>query len=73
MISLTHGIWNIAQVSSSMKQKQTHRENSTVVAGVRGWGGMDWVSGISRCKLVYGEWKNKGGPYITQRIAFNIR
>ena len=29
-----------------------------VAKGVGGGGGMNWESGISRCKLLYVEWQN---------------
>ena len=38
--------------------KLTELENRLVVAKVEGMGegGMDWESGVSRCKLLYLEW-----------------
>ena len=42
----------------STKQKQTHRYREQTCGCQAGWGGMDWVFGISRCKLLYTEWIN---------------
>ena len=40
-----------------MKQKQIYIENRLVVAtGQGGGGGMNWESGVSRCKLLYIAW-----------------
>ena len=53
----------------STKQKQTHRHREPKCGC---WGGsdeegMDWESGISRCKLLYLEWiNNKVLPYSTE-------
>ena len=48
----------------STKQKQTHRHRKWT-CGYQG-GGKDWEFGISRCKLLYGEWiNNKGLLYST--------
>ena len=35
-------------MNSSMKKKQTHRQNRPVVVGEEGWGMTDWELGISR-------------------------
>ena len=56
MISLTGGIYNLTQMNLSMKQKQSHRHRKQT-CGCQG-GGMEWESGVSRCKLVYIEWMN---------------
>ena len=37
------------------KQKQTHRR---VVAKGEGGGGMEWESGVSKCKVLYIGWIN---------------
>ena len=42
----------------SMKQKQTHREQTYGCQGGEGRRGVDWEFGISRCKLLYIEWIN---------------
>ena len=49
----------MTQMNLSMKQKQTHKYREQT-CGCRngGWGGMNWESGISRCKLAYIEWIN---------------
>ena len=42
------------------KQKETDLENTLVVAkGEWGRSGVDWESGVNRCKLLYLEWINK--------------
>ena len=45
----------MTQINLLVKKKQIHKQNRLVVAGVRG---LDWESGISRCKLLYIEWIN---------------
>ena len=41
------------------KLKQTHRHRKqTFLPRGKGGGGLNWESGISRCKLVYIEWIN---------------
>ena len=45
----------------SLRQKQTHRHREQTCGCQGGWevgGRMDWEFGISRCKLLYREWKN---------------
>ena len=42
----------------SMKQTHRHGEQTYGCQGGRDGGGMDWESGISRCKLLYREWIN---------------
>ena len=55
----------MAQMNLSTKQKQTHRHRDQT-CGCQ-WGGMDWESGISRCKLLYREWmNNKVLLYLTE-------
>ena len=53
MTSLMYGISNMTQMKLSMKQKQTHRhrEHWWLPRGKCNREGMDWESGISRCKL----------------------
>ena len=48
-----------------MKQKQTQspRKQTCGCQGERQWGGMDWESGVSRCKLSYIEWINNRELY----------
>ena len=50
----------MAQMNLFAKQKQTpDRENRLVVAKGEGTEkGMDWESGVSRCKLLHLEWIN---------------
>ena len=51
----------MTQMNLSTKQKQTQRlreQTCGCQAGKGGEGGMDWESGISRCKLLYIEWIN---------------
>ena len=51
----------MTQMNLSMKQKQTYRHREQTCGcqvGVKGWGGMEWEFGISRCKLLYIEWIN---------------
>ena len=53
------------------KQIQTHNiENGLVVAkGERGcWRGMEWQFGVSRCKLLYKEWKNNRSYCIAWKL-----
>ena len=46
----------MTQMKLSMKQKQTHRHRfQTCGCQGGGWGGMDWESGVSRCKLLHTE------------------
>ena len=48
-------------------------ESRLVVAeGERGRRGMDWESGISRCKLLYRGWINSNVLLYTQGTMFNI-
>ena len=61
-------IWHHLYVESKIWQKWTYlqkrsrltdTDNRLVVAkGERGYGGMNWEFGISRCKLLYIEWTN---------------
>ena len=48
----------MVQMNRSTEQKQTHRqENRLVVAKGEGEGeGLNWESGVGRCKLVHLEW-----------------
>ena len=48
-ISLTCGSQNMTQMNIFMKQKPTHREQTSSCQR----GGKDWEFGINRCKLVY--------------------
>ena len=59
MISLICGIYNMAQMNLSTKQKQTHRHRDQT-CGFWGQGGrgMDWEFGVGRCKLLHLEWIN---------------
>ena len=74
-LAVTH-TWNLKHSTDELTYKtETDAQREQPMApGVRGWGGADWASRVSRCKLACGEWKNnKGGPYcIVQGIAFNI-
>ena len=45
----------MTQVKLSVKQKQTHRHREQTCSQGVGWGGMDWESGVSGCKLLYTE------------------
>ena len=61
MISLICGIYNMTQMSLSIKQKQTHRHREQTYGcqwGRGGRRGMDWEFGLSRCKLFHLEWTN---------------
>lgn len=74
-LAVTH-TWNLKHSTDELTYKtETDAQREQPMApGVRGWGGADWASRVSRCKLACGEWKNnKGGAYcIVQGIAFNI-
>ena len=62
----------MAQMNLSTEKKQTHgHENRLVVAkGEGGGSGMDWESGVNRCKQLHLEWisnealLNSTGNYI---------
>ena len=71
MISLICGISNKTQMNLSMKQtdSQTERINLWLP---RGWGGMDWEFGISRCKLLYRGWINKVLMCRAQGTLFSL-
>ena len=51
MISLTCGIYSMAQMNPPTKQKHTHRHRLRVPK--KGWRGVECESGLSRCKLLY--------------------
>ena len=59
MLTHMYGIYNMAQMNLSTKQKQTHRHRDQT-CGFRGQGGrgMDWEFGVGRCKLLHLEWIN---------------
>ena len=59
MISLICGIYNMAQMNLSTKQKLTYRHREQT-CGYQGGGGRgkDWEFGVSRCKLLHLEWIN---------------
>ena len=42
----------------STKQKQTHRHREQIVVARGCGGGLDWKFRVSRCKLLYLEWRN---------------
>ena len=46
----------MAQINSSIKQKQTHRHRQECCGCLEG--GMDWEFGVGRYKLLYTEWIN---------------
>ena len=48
----------MAQLNLSTKHKQTHRHGEQTWGCQWGWSGMDWEFGVSRCKLLYLEWKS---------------
>ena len=51
-------------LSINMKQTHGHREDLWLPGWGGVWGGMDWVFGVSRYKLLYIEWiNNKGQLY----------
>ena len=52
MISLIHGIYNIAQMNLFTKQKWTHRHRKPMY-GCQRERGMDREFGVSRCKLTF--------------------
>ena len=62
------------QINLNMKQKrnQGHREQTGGYQGEGGGGGQEWVSEISRCKLVYTERINNESHCIEQGTTFNI-
>ena len=55
MTSFRCGIYNMAQMNLSTKQKQTqgHREYTCGCQWGQGGIGMDWEFGISRCILLH--------------------
>ena len=65
--SVIKNLPTMTQMNLSMKQKQTHREQTCGWQGLGGGEGwMDWEFGISRCKLLYTEWlSNKVLLYST--------
>ena len=69
-------LWNLnrAQMNLPTKQKQTHRhgEQSCVCQGVREESGMDWVVGVSRCKLFHLEWISNEGPAVQHRELYPV-
>ena len=58
MISLIPGIEYTAQANVSTEKKQTHGlgEQTCGCQGGGGGSGMDWESGVSRCKPLHLEW-----------------
>ena len=47
----------MAQMNLSSEKKLMDMENRLVVTKVNGGGsGMDWESGVNRCKILYLEW-----------------
>ena len=56
MMSFTCGMYNMAQMSLSTEQKQTHRHREQTCGCQGGGSGMDWEFGVSRCKLLHLEW-----------------
>ena len=55
MISLLHGIENVAQMNLSAKQKPTHRhgEQTCGCPGGEGRSRVDGEFGVGRCKLLH--------------------
>ena len=52
----------------STKQKQAHRHREQLCGGCKdeaSESGMDWESGVGRCRLFYLEWINEVLPYRT--------
>ena len=58
----------------SVKQKQTHghREETCGCRGGRVGGGLEWESGVSRCKLLHLEWINSTVLWAAQGTMVNI-
>ena len=48
----------MAQMNLSTKQKPNHRTDLWLPRGRVGGRGMDWESGVGRCKLLRSEWIN---------------
>ena len=61
----------MAQINLSTKEKQTHREQTCGCQGRRegGRSGMNWESGVGKCKLLHLEWVN---ICIAQETILNI-
>ena len=64
----------MTQMNLSTKQKQTHRHREQT-CGHQGMadgvgGGMEWESGISKCKLLYIEWINTRSYCIARGTIF---
>ena len=51
----------------STNQKQTHRHREQTCSCQGGWsgGGLEGEAGVSRCKLLHIEWRNKDLLYST--------
>ena len=49
-------IWNLIQGTNEFHRKETHglREKTCGCHGEGGGSGMDWKSGVNRCKLAFG-------------------
>ena len=59
----------MAQMNLPTKRRQTHRhrEHRELVVAKGEWGesGMDWESGVSRCKLLHIEWISNEVPLFS--------
>ena len=55
--SITY-MWNLKYDTNELTNKIETQTERTDLSLPRGWGGMEWESGISRCKLLYIEWIN---------------
>ena len=51
-------MWNLKYDTNELNNKIETQIERTDLSLPRGWGGMEWESGISRCKLLYIEWIN---------------
>jgi len=58
----------MTQMSPSIKQKQNrrHREQTDGCQGRGDGARMEWEAGVSRSKLLYTQWINKGLPNSTE-------
>lgn len=76
MLSLICGMYTMTPVNLAIKQKQTHgqREQPCGCQGVAGGGrGLDWESGISRCKRLPREKEHRTGSFCRARGAIVLR
>ena len=62
IISLTSGLYYMAQMNLSTEKKQTHGHGERICGYQGGEGGsrMDWEFGVSKCKLLHLEWISNG-------------